>query len=167
MRRKIEGHDSCVLSSSLHLKGMLPAAAHVFTLPLSSSAHITLAAAHSFQAFSAARATFPLFLLEFVEGHELGCGLAEEMPPELRQLLARLGERTIAHLGDVRGIVQGVAALWRLLVDPPYRLALMDIARDDLRDADRAVRLAGHEQPCHRCRHRQLASQSGKLSGLV
>jgi hypothetical protein len=46
-----------------------------------------------------------------MERHELGSPLTEEMAPELRQLLARLGERTIAHLGDARGIVQGVAAL--------------------------------------------------------
>jgi len=91
---------------------------------------------------------------ELMERYELGCGLIKEMAPQLGQLFARLRERPTAHLRDTRGIVQGVTALWCRLVDAPDRFALMEVARDDLRSAHCTVRLAAHEEPHYRCRHR-------------
>src|SRR5580704_3982869 len=88
-----------------------------------------------------------------VKRHKFSRWLAKEMAPELRQLLARLGESTISHLQNARSVVQGVAAFPRCLVDAPDCLALMDVAGDDLRRAEGAVRLAGHEEPCHRQGH--------------
>ena len=64
------------------------------------------------------------------------------MSPELRNLFARLGERAVPHLRDAAGIIQGIASLRRGLIDAPDRLAFVDVAGDDLSDAERAGRCA-------------------------
>lgn len=104
---------------------------------------------------------------KIVERHEFVRRRAEEMSPELRKLLASLGEGAVPHLGDAAGVVERVAPLRRDLIDPPDRLAVMDVACDDLRSAQRAVRLSCHEQPRNGCRHWQLATQSRQSAGLV
>ena len=76
-------------------------------------------------------------------------------------------KRAVSHLRNARSVIQIVAAFRRGLIDAPDRFALMHIAGDDLGGTQSAVRLAGHEEPRHRTCHRQLASQSWQLSGLV
>jgi hypothetical protein len=98
--------------------------------------------------------------------HEFVCRCPEEMPPKLRKLFARLSEGAIAHLGYEAGVVQRVSPLRRHLIDPPDRFAVMNVARDDLRGAERAVRLTSHEEPSDRCRHRQLAPPPWQLARL-
>src|ERR1019366_10038750 len=88
-------------------------------------------------------------LLSSVKRHEFGRWRAEEMAPQLRQLLARLCERAVSHLRNARSVIQSVAAFRRGLIDAPDRFALMHIAGDDLGGTQSAVRLAGHEEPRH------------------
>jgi hypothetical protein len=48
-----------------------------------------------------------------------------------------------------------------------YAISPMSVTRDDLCGAQRTVRLAGHEKPCHRRGHWQFASESRQFPRLV
>src|SRR5450759_1005984 len=87
--------------------------------------------------------------------------------PLARRRNGASAKRAVSHLRNARSVIQIVAAFRRGLIDAPDRFALMHIAGDDLGGTQSAVRLAGHEEPRHRTCHRQLASQSWQLSGLV